>query len=168
MSCDFFDKLLITLLSWLVMDAVYICLVSWIDTIRLSIQHVCIQNNLLLSILDGSGRFKFNAYSGDLFAKSPRGQIESLKGQIESNRIAALSNRIPQRSNRISNGVKSRFKSSRDFDFAHHWTIDYCQGTSSAVASLIYSSINRYECYAFLNLLSSSWRCWSDTYGLEC
>ena len=121
-----------------------------------SIQYVGIQKDLLLSKLDGSGRYKFHAYSGDLFAKSPRGQIESRNGQIESNRIATLSNRMPQRSNRISKGVKSRFKSNREFDFAHHRTIDYCQGTSSAVASLIYDSINSYECDAFLNLLSSS------------
>ena len=31
-----------------------------------------------------TGRFKFNACSGDLFAVSIRGQIESRKGQIES------------------------------------------------------------------------------------
>ena len=47
-----------------------------------------VYKTISLSIPDGSGRFKFNAYSGDLFAKSPRGQIESHSVQIESQRVS--------------------------------------------------------------------------------
>ena len=46
-----------------------------------------------------------NAYSGDLFAKSSRGQIESHKGQIESphSQIESQSQRVSNRNfNRIA------------------------------------------------------------------
>ena len=49
------------------MDAIYICLVSRIDT-------KCLQKQF---IADYTGRLKFNACSSNLLAKSPRGQIES-------------------------------------------------------------------------------------------
>ena len=71
-----FEILLNYLLLWLKMDANYICLVSWIYTI-------CrIQNNWIY-ILDATSY----TYSGDLFAKSPRGQIELPLFQIESHSV---------------------------------------------------------------------------------
>ena len=68
------------------------------DECYLDLFGVTNRNNMSY-IAEFTGRFKFNACNSDLFAKSPRGQIESRKYQIES---PVLSNRLPQHSNRIA------------------------------------------------------------------